>query len=152
MRCIDDNQPGLRPDRRLDRIEIKVEFRAFQSDLAWHQVCGQQHRLIAEPGRLGKHDLIAAVENQMQCHHDRREGPRGQRNVSGFEGKSQFAADTFCQKRLRFLLTRLVREPVFVSRHRTLADCGDEASKRHFMRIAEGKIANIGVVTMPRVA
>ena len=92
MRRVDDDQPRPRSDRRVDRGEIEIEGRRLQRDLARHRVGGEQHRLVAEPGRLGEDRLVAGVEHQPERHHDGGEGAGGQRDVGRLEGKTELAA------------------------------------------------------------
>jgi hypothetical protein len=122
MRRIDDDESCLGPDRGLDRLEIEVEGRRLQADLARHDIGREQHRLVTEPSGFGDHRLVAGVEHQAKRHHDRREGARRQRNVCRFEGEPELAPQAFGDKGLRLLLTRFVCEPILVARYGAVAN------------------------------
>ena len=63
---------------------------------------------------------------------------------AGSNGSAEFVLKPFGEKGLRLFFARLVGEPVLVMRHRALTQCRNDAVERHFVRIAEGEIADAG--------
>ena len=142
---VDDHEARPWSDRRLDRREVEVEVRPPQGDRARYRVCRQEHRLVAEPRRLGEDRLVADVENEVKGEHDRREGTGGERDVLRLECEPELASDPFGEKGLRLRLARLVGKPVLVVRNGSFPDGGDQPGKGHLVRIAEGEIRNAGL-------
>ena len=142
MRRVDDDEPGLRRDRGVDRGKVEVEARRCKLHLPRHGVGGEQCRLVAEPGRLGDDRLVAGVEQQAEGDGDRGEGAGGQGKILGIEGEAQLAADALGEEGAGLLLAGLVGEPVLVVRDRRFAECCDDAGQRHFLRVAEGEVGD----------
>ena len=64
-----------------------------QGDLARHGIGREQHRLVAEPGRLGEDGLVAGIEQEPEGHRDGAERTAGQRDVGRLEGQAQLPTD-----------------------------------------------------------
>ena len=139
--CVDDHQPRPGSNCSFDCNEIEIKRGRLQIDLSRHGIRGQQHRLIAEPRRFRVDHLVASIEHEPKGDHYGCERAGCQRYVSWLKGKIQLVAQPLSDIGLRFLLARLIGEPILVVRDCALSNRGDDTFKGHFMRIAEGEVA-----------
>src|SRR5688572_31748347 len=140
VRRIDNDESRSRADRRVDRVQVEIERRSLESNLAHHGSAGQQQRFIAEPCRLAEYGFIAGVQDPMKSNHDGSKRTVSERDIGCIECQTQFAPNMLSKERLRLLFARFVSKPVLVVGHCTLADSRHQTRQRHLMRIAEGEV------------
>ena len=91
VRRIDNDETGPRTDGRVDRVQIEIECRRLEGNLARHGSGGKQQRFVAEPRRLGEDGFVAGVKDLVKGNHDGGKSTVSERDVRRVECQTQFA-------------------------------------------------------------